>query len=310
LESVWPVPASVLVKKTDMNENPMVYLAAGRSGHLDKGISIYGLDLITGQITFQKNLAMPHPTGTEKTDKSRAHSMPGVFNDILVSADSTIHMRHTVFNNKLEPVKTESPTVVKTTSGMLDEEWYFRSHWTLGPVRGQLVVFDKDHAFSVRSGYEIQDRLLNPVHQHFSGYKAQDFPTGALLFAVKNTKSPVEGKPSPDWSFPSRGGKPIMYKWSLSTMLQIRAMLLSGSSNESNGTIWLAGWSDTHDPDEALAAANGQKGGILVARSSKTGKKLASYTLQAQPVWDGLSAANGRIYISLKNGKLICMGQK
>lgn len=39
------------------------------------------------------------------------------------------------------------------------------------------------------------------------------------------------------------------------------------------------------------------------------GKTLATRDLPA-PVWDGLAAANGRLYLSTQSGDLVCLGKK
>ena len=40
--------------------------------------------------------------------------------------------------------------------------------------------------------------------------------------------------------------------------------------------------------------------------ATSDGEKLAEYNLPAKPVYDGLIAANGKLYISLTNGNLVC----
>ena len=37
--------------------------------------------------------------------------------------------------------------------------------------------------------------------------------------------------------------------------------------------------------------------------------KRLGYRLQTLPVWNGMAAAHERVFVSLKNGKLICMGE-
>jgi hypothetical protein len=41
---------------------------------------------------------------------------------------------------------------------------------------------------------------------------------------------------------------------------------------------------------------------------AETGAALSWMALSSQPVFDGMSAANQRIYISLKNGSVVCYG--
>jgi outer membrane protein assembly factor BamB len=57
-----------------------------------------------------------------------------------------------------------------------------------------------------------------------------------------------------------------------------------------------------------MDAWQGNKGGLLVAFSADNGNTLAEYNLEYPPVFDGMAAANGRLYLSLKNGKVLCFG--
>ncbi len=57
------------------------------------------------------------------------------------------------------------------------------------------------------------------------------------------------------------------------------------------------------------AAYDGKLGGILWAAAAADGKKLAQYKLDAPPCWDGMAAANGKLYVSLEDGSVVCMGE-
>jgi len=50
----------------------------------------------------------------------------------------------------------------------------------------------------------------------------------------------------------------------------------------------------------------GEKGAILLSVDKKNGRTLAEYKLEALPVFDGMVAAQSRLYISLRNGTLQC----
>ena len=50
----------------------------------------------------------------------------------------------------------------------------------------------------------------------------------------------------------------------------------------------------------------GEKGIFLRVLSVKNGQVLSEGPLDAMPVFDGMSAAQGRIFVSLKNGQLQC----
>ena len=61
--------------------------------------------------------------------------------------------------------------------------------------------------------------------------------------------------------------------------------------------------------ETALAEAlEARRGGRLLAVSVTDGKTLADYELASPPVFDGLAAARGRLYLSTKIGEVVCMG--
>ena len=49
----------------------------------------------------------------------------------------------------------------------------------------------------------------------------------------------------------------------------------------------------------------GKQGGLMWAVSASTGKKLAEYKLASLPVWDGMAAPNGRLYMTTLNGDVV-----
>ena len=57
------------------------------------------------------------------------------------------------------------------------------------------------------------------------------------------------------------------------------------------------------------AAYNGKLGGSLLSLSAVDGKRIAKYTLPSAPVWDSIAIARGRLYISLADGTVQCMGE-
>jgi outer membrane protein assembly factor BamB len=75
-------------------------------------------------------------------------------------------------------------------------------------------------------------------------------------------------------------------QWSQPVPIQVRAMLLAGK------TIFVAGKS------------------LLLAISATDGAELARYPLDAAPAFDGLAAANGRLYLSMLNGQVVCLGEE
>lgn len=86
--------------------------------------------------------------------------------------------------------------------------------------------------------------------------------------------------------------------------LRVRAMVLAGES------LFAAGMPDVVDPKDPLAAFEGRQTALLQVFSTRDGSLLKSYSLDAAPAFDGMAAAYGRLYLSLKNGQLLCMKSK
>jgi hypothetical protein len=51
---------------------------------------------------------------------------------------------------------------------------------------------------------------------------------------------------------------------------------------------------------------NGKEGALLWAVSTADGKKTAAYQLAEMPAWDSMAAANGRLYWTTVEGKVVC----
>jgi outer membrane protein assembly factor BamB len=68
-----------------------------------------------------------------------------------------------------------------------------------------------------------------------------------------------------------------------------------------NETAYLAGVPTSQDP--------GEKSELWVLAGAD-GKKLQVLPLDARPVYDGLSAANGRLFLATEDGRLICYGTR
>ncbi|MHC4401158.1 MAG: hypothetical protein ACYTG0_15895 [Planctomycetota bacterium] len=47
---------------------------------------------------------------------------------------------------------------------------------------------------------------------------------------------------------------------------------------------------------------------MLVAASATDGNALNEHRLESPPVWDGMAAANNRLFIALTNGCVECWG--
>jgi hypothetical protein len=60
----------------------------------------------------------------------------------------------------------------------------------------------------------------------------------------------------------------------------------------------------------SISAYEGSEGAKLCAVSAADGKMRAEYPLDATPVFDGLAAARGRLYLSTRDGRLLCFSDR
>ena len=92
------------------------------------------------------------------------------------------------------------------------------------------------------------------------------------------------------------------HEWNRKTQLQFRAMVLAGN------VLFGAGWKDS----EKIFAKDpqGENESVLEVISTADGRTVRQYPLEAEPVFDGMAAAYGRLYLALKNGKILCMAEQ
>ncbi len=293
IESVWPVHGSVLV------QDGVVYFAAGHSSYLDGGIRLFGLDALTGKLLCQATVA------------TEGASQAGALPDILVSDGTNINMRQVRFDPSLKQGGKGGGTLV-TTTGLLEDCFAHRLNWTLGGGGGpfgKLLVFNDKMAYGVQSFYTFlkHDRSMQPpthtghLHQKYARYKAECFPIGNRLYAQpsKATRRTAPSK-APAGKKKKKGGisSTARHTWTETLPVQIRALVLAGD------TLFAAGWKDSvtvFDKD-----AGPEREPVLMAVSTADGKILAEYPLDACPVFDGMAAAYGRLYLTMKNGKVAC----
>jgi outer membrane protein assembly factor BamB len=193
---------------------------------------------------------------------------------------------------------------VSSTSGFLDDSWFNRTFWMYsaswpgfymahrGAKTGQLLVVGPRKTFAVQ-GYPSRN-LQSP--QFTPGRK------GYLLFADDNDNEPVLAdytRGVPKGIGFTRERAPEWFKW---VPVRIRGMVLAGRH------LFVAGPPDVVNADDPMAAFEGRSGAVLRAHSAADGGMLAEHELDAPAVFDGLIAAKGRLYLSLENGTVLCMG--
>jgi len=100
------------------------------------------------------------------------------------------------------------------------------------------------------------------------------------------------------------GGAKEDVLWSTPGDLQVRGMVLAGEGEGKR--LFVVGakgdWVISED------ACQGKLGSVLRVISIDDGKILAEQSITGFPVFDGMSAAHGRLYISFADGRVVCLG--
>ena len=309
LESPWPVCGSVLVK------DDVAYFAAGRSSFLDGGIFVYGLNPRTGEVIYDRQIYGPF----DKATGFPATQNKGFKGDIFVSPEDSsrsdgqrLYLRHKAFAGDL--TDTAGGPHVLPSAGFLDGSPQHRTYWTIsrsGGFTGKTAVKPPSGDILVTNGREYYEVRGFPVHRHsyfdprLSGYKL----FAGTISQIGDGKTTRRGKKAKAAGSSPAGGQGLLVgKWSSNIPLTGKAMVLA------DNVVFVAGTPMQFPPDDPFAkyeaSYGGKLGGILWAASAADGKKLAQYKLDAAPAWDGMAAAYGRLYLSLKNGQVLCMSTR
>jgi hypothetical protein len=273
LESSWPVPGNILV------HDGKCWFAAGRASHLDGGIHVYALDPMTGKKLFSETICSLDPETGKMPVETEGHTMAGLLNDIPSTDGDNVFIRQML----IYPSGARGGQHLFTTGGYLDPSWFNRTFWQIGAAKTSgLMVLGKDVAY----GMEVYpSRSRETVFKPGSHpYKLRCLP----LKASANTSARNR----------RQGPKPL---WEQRLGIRVTAMIRAAD------TILVAGSPDVVDPKDPHGAWEDRKGGVLAAFAAGDGKKLAEHKLPAPPVWDGLAAAYGRLYVSLDGGDVLCL---
>jgi outer membrane protein assembly factor BamB len=101
----------------------------------------------------------------------------------------------------------------------------------------------------------------------------------------------------------SIAGSRVKYEWSSHDPdVYVNAMVLAGES------LFAAGPPAIRNEltEEALARWRGAEGGRLKCLARKDGRSLQTHKLPAPPVFDGMAAAYGKLYLCLADGSVVC----
>jgi len=303
LESAWPVNGAVLVRKG------LAYFAAGRNSFLDGGIIVYALNPRTGEVVHRRQVSGPYAKNRFPVLGKRNTRIEGFKGGVFSCEGDLLYIRHQAFKPDLTPValsEVRRPHLI-AAGGFLDDVPQHRTYWTVdtdlcyGPntgapgagPKGDILAMDGDVFYEIR-GYLPGRHSTRLVPQKgyilYSGQCVSNGP-GVWKADWKTRTVPRTGT----WK----------QRWSTQIPLTGNALVVAGDTVIAAGvplqsSFTLGQLSDTYA---------GKQGGLLWTASTKDGAKIAELKLPAQPVWDGLTAARGQCFLTLRDGTVMCLDE-
>jgi hypothetical protein len=279
LESPWPVPGSVLVV------DEAAYFAAGRQSFADGGILIFKVDPSSGAIHWVQRLDSVPQEGFYRSSGLEFDNF-----DLLFRQGDGVAMSRWVFD--------------RDDGQMTVEPW--NAFALLNTGNGTSVVPQGFWSYAPRN----QSRTKT-----FSAQRP------LVTFRDNQLIGSTEGRQSIyRCEFDEESVKAFDRKW-------ITGWANSSASREEDGVAWRsqrlsqnASWTvEIYDAEsgqnsiDAIVLAGQQlylagSDGRLQIRTLTDGKLLGEREIPA-PTWDGLAVANQRLYVTTRDGQVLCLGE-
>jgi len=313
LESAWPICGSVLVR------DGLVYFSAGRNSFTDGGIFLYALEPHSGNVVHRSRVYGPFGEDGFPIDNRavvNGMSIEGFKSDVFIADDELLYLRHQPFKPDLTRValqEVKRPHLIPS-HGFLESIPQHRSFWTIdtllhydiptgaGGVHGDILVIDGERFYEVRGYPPGRTEWFDPRTNGYTlfagtyGSPAQPAP-GDGESAARQAK----GKRTKAKARAVVGTAPSTKIWSSSIPLTGKALALA------KDVLFVAGTPVVFPEGDLAKSYEGRMGGVLWAASAANGEKLAEYALDAPPAWDGLAAAHGMLFLSLADGRVVCL---
>jgi len=297
VESVWPATGSVLV------QDGVVYCTAGRSSYLDGGMYLFRLEAATGKLLGSTRFYNRDPqTGEQPEAIIEDVELPGALPDVLVYDGHYLYLRDKVLDTNGVEQKLYRPHLY-SSAGLLDDNWWHRTYWLWGER-----TWGRASGWHVIPNFRPSGRILVTDPSTVFGYGRKTVRGNNLqgyhLFRADKQVETIDKKIKNNNLALMKYQKPakVLYYWSREVPLVVRAMVLAGDVLFAAGPTMLAEDAGTDEPGFDAAA-----GASMMAFDADSGRDLSRWKLDAQPVFDGLIAADGKLYLALTNGAVLCM---
>lgn len=293
-------------------------------------MTIFCLDLFSGKALAKIRF---HDEGGAKQDTRKEQD---ALLDVLSFVEGRVTMRSVCLTSDLE--RSQPVAHLQSATGFLDDHFFHRSYWayakrvaryTTGTqaASGYLVTVDGATAFAYGRAREY-------YLGHIKGFER-------FLYASSITPKQVNLPPGPrvpraydgfSRMIAKYAPKGIAIKWSAPIPLLVKGMTVAGDKLVVAGPVFeLHPSSFLVDPaTDAIrlgsAPTNAQRArteidlarrGLaekeaprLCVLSKETGETVLNHPLVCSPVFDGLIAAEGRLYVCREDGIVTCLGAK
>jgi len=328
LESVWPAHGSVLIK------DGKLFCVGGRSSFLDGGLPFVRLDALTGKLEAESMLDdFDSESGKSMQLLSSKSIMPSANPDILLGDGESIFMRVEKLSDDgkrigsfvFDEERQYEERHIFSWAGFLEDSWLHRIYmsygngkiplgtylnwWTYGERNpdGRILVMDDTRIFSygLKPKYHTWSSTFLD-YQLFSVNKTIETEpiTGPTIFGRKTGRTPQQK---------------LRYNWTAEVPFYVRAMVkasdklvLCGPEKIINEKGVISRYPEASVLEELKrqdAILDGERGSPLWVVDAEDGRILEKHDLPAVPVWDGMAAADGRVFLATQGG-VVCLEGK
>jgi len=225
--------------------------------------------------------------------------------------------------------------------GLVDDSYFFRSYWTYGRrmtggyggwyqagryvPEGRILCFDDKavYGYGREPAYMVNASAIE--YQLFAANKTvtpEDISRVGKAERAMNQRRPEKGASSSDWKlrwfFPKEDLTAARFRWALDQpSLFARALCAAGDRLFVAGPRQLVderyAYYNPDDPDVLSLldwqeqAYEGEQGGQLWEVSKEEGRVLSRHALDTIPLFDGMAAAAGRLYLTTVDGRVLSL---
>jgi len=264
------------------------------------GVFLYQLDINTGRPLIGLR-HIPDLSEQGETDTT-------VNVDILVGDGRIMHLRGMVFDMRnlkmidigkrfIERIavaknKTNMQTsLIMALGGFLDDSFFNGSLWHYNGATANIFSLDENNMYGVN--IYSKNSFKSSSHVNFHPGKQ-----GIKLFAA-GIMPPASGEYLPKNK--GKRGRLEAPLWTSDIPIKAKSLLVGSDK------LYLAGVRDRVDEGDPWAHFDGRMGGLITIHSKSDGKLKSQMELESPPVFDGLASANGKLYISCRDGSVLCL---